>query len=485
MTGDRLASPGLHQLTLGVLTTIDTWSSDPALDAFRQIVEAATDQADLIPGSIGVVLPLLAGERERLRVALDLVVRLDLYEAANGLDTLVWRGHPEAVLAAAALAPHPGVGAEFRELVGAHAADMTEPWERDLFLTRLNPEHRPERESARADRQVRWFDNVKPTESPYPLALEPAMKGLNAGDQLRLAADLSGSGVVVRRLPPENSVPILPGWLPAWAPTVGPIHRDRIRPPARLDSIARQRVVREVLAVFPRRQPLHQAARRVPSAGAIIDTIEAFDDGALPRPETAFLSGWRGRRLDAWKKYEALRPIEFHGIYHWRFSQVVAFRAAAYLHERAGKRRDLGKTAAHLVEIVRNERQVPVGITSDGRVMVNRDGDLEDVATGVRASEEIISMTDVVYEPFTLGGNEVPRLLRPSQYTAVDPAIVAGLPCLAGTRISANAARSALDTARRSGADDPFEMVRRMYPELNDQQIADAEHLTSLVRAAR
>lgn len=125
-----------------------------------------------------------------------------------------------------------------------------------------------------------------------------------------------------------------------------------------------------------------------------------------------------------------------------------------------------------------------MGITSDGRVMVRRGGDLEDIETGVRASEEIISMADHVYEPFTIGGTEVPRLTRPSEHISVNPAVVAGLPCVLGTRISANAVRGALDTARIGGTD-PFQYVQSLYPELGAEQVADAKRFVAKVLATK
>lgn len=486
VTGQRVASPGLHHLTLGVFTTIDTWSSDPAIDAVTQLLEAAGDQGEMIPHSIGAVLPLLVGEGERLRVALEAIQRLDLYEAAAGLDSLVWRGLPDAVLAAASLAPHPGVSAEFRDLVHAHGSDMAEPWQRDLFWTRLDPEHRPERDSAWADREVHWFDTA-PSDAPHPIAgLAPPSGGLKARDQLRLAADLVSRGVVVRRLPAEAVSQPHPAWLASWAPVVGPRPGDRIHTPARLDSLARQRIVDAVLANFPRqRRRRSTTQRRGLSTLPEISDIEIFDDGAIPRPETAFLSGMRRGGLDRWKQEEALRPLDFRGIYHWRFSQVVAFRVASYLNAQGGRRRGLIRTAARLVEVVRNEREVPVGITSDGRVMVKRHGDLEDIETGVRASEHVISIADDVYQPFTIGGVEVPRLMHPSEHISVHPAVVAGLPCVAGTRISANAVRAALETARRGGVTNPIEYVRDLYPELRPEQVTDAERIVAKVRATR
>ncbi|MCA1703012.1 MAG: hypothetical protein LC808_06955 [Actinobacteria bacterium] len=486
VTGGRVASPGLHHLTLGVFTTIDTWASDPAIDAVTQILEAAGEQAELIPHSIGTVLPLLVGEPERLLVALDAIQRLDLHEAATGLDSLVWRGIPDAVLAAASLAPHPGVSPEFRELVQAHGSDMVEPWQRDLFLTRLDPEHQPERDSVRADREVRWFD-TPPSDARHPIVgLAPVSEGFPARDQLWLAADLVARGIVVRRLPVQALSDAPPGWLPSWAPTVGPRPSDRVRTPARIDSLARHRILDTVLANVPARIRSRSALeRRHARVLPDITDIEVFDDGAIPRPETAFLSGMRRRGLDLWKKEEALRPLEFHGLYYWRFSQVVAFRVASYLYARAGRRRGLASTAAQLVDVVRREREVPVGITSDGRVMVSRGGDLEDIETGVRASEHVISMTDDVYQPFTIEGLEVPKLTHPSEHISVHPAVVAGLPCVAGTRISANIVRAALDIARRGGVLEPIEYVQDLYPELRSEQIIDAERMVSKVRATR
>lgn len=475
--------PGLNNLVLNALATVDTWASDPGLEALAASLDAAGDDASAIPTSVGQVLPLLAGDRERLLLALELVLRLDLFEAANGLDVLVWRGDTDAVLAAAALASHPGVTAEFRDLVIAHGADLTLGWQRDLFLTRTKPDHEPEGDSARVDRTVRWFPrNISDTSHPVA-ALAPPSDDFAPEEQLRLAVDLAAAGTVVRRVPSGREVGIDERWLPRWASTIGPA--GQIRPPVRMDRLARQRLVATAMSRFTQRPQLRAGAAPRHTAFPDMNSIDVFDDGAFPRQETAFLSGLNRRQVDRSDDFPELEPILFRGQYYWKFSQLVGYRAASYLFRTSGRRRGLRGIANRLVRLARSERSVPVGITETGEVVISDKGTLINVETGQTAPESIISLVDRVYAPFPLESGTAPALMNPSLHTSVHPTVVRGAPCVTGTRVTAMTIHHALRNARLTQEGNAARSVVDMFPELSLEAVWDADRLVNDIRATR
>lgn len=481
LTGQPVASPALHHLTLRVLSSVDTWTTDPGRVAFQRLVEEADDDdVSLLPDSIGAVLPLLEGMPERLRAAMDLIVKFDLFEAARGLSILIWRGHPAATLAGACLYSNPGVSEEFRDLISAHAHDLVESWERDLYLTRLNADHVPESDAARVDRRVRWLPNM-PGDALFAAAGVPAGDAdLDARTHFRIILDLVAAGVVVRRWPIHT--PVERQWLPKWVPVVNRSKAMVLRPDAAPHE--RQRLVRNVFAPVPRawreRHPL--VSEPPPPPGDLTD-IEVFDDGAIPRREVAYLAGMRPAQFASLRRFESLQPFHFRGTAYWRFSQVVGLRAAQYLFSLSDRKRGMGFVADRLVQVASNNSRVPAGVTTDGRVLVFEGGVLYDVESGQLADEGVITFTDQVYRPFPLEDRLVPGLLRPSRLTSVHPGIVRGLPCVEGTRVTVGAVAHALSAARSSNRDDPTEFAAASFG-LDPEQVRDAEGVANAIAAA-
>lgn len=483
LTSDQLASPALHQITLDVLATVDTWAADPAWEALARLVERA-DDADVahIPASIGAVLPLLAGDRSRVDVALDAVARFDLHEAAAGVAVLVWRGVPDGVLAGAALVPHPGVPQSFRDLVGAHAADLGEEWQRRLFRVRVDPGFEPSSDHVAWERAVRWL-SPDPSTSRFAAALlEPPSERLSARDHFRLLLDLVAAGVVVRRMPTMERP--APPWAPAWAPRIGAYaHTPRFAAASPVSALERRRIIERVFRLTPHAW----RASRLPTtherlSPPELSTIQVFDDGALPRREVAYLSGLRGRQFDRLHRYENLRPLRFRGVNYWTFGQVVGLRAASYLFRLSGRRTRLATVADRLVGLARTHDQVPVAITQTGNVLVKEDDVLYDVESGQVVDEGVVSLVDQVYEPFVLDGATVPRLLRPAQHVAVHPGVVRGLPCVTESRVSVRAVASILQAARVAGKADAVAYASDVFG-IDESKVVDAERVAHAVSA--
>lgn len=482
VTSAPVASPSLYQLTLSVLGTVDTWASDPAQLALSQLVEEAPDdEVALVPHSVGAILPLLVGQPDRLRVAFDAIIRFDLYEAAPGLSVLVWQNHPEAILAGAALARHPGAPESFHDLVGAHLSDLNDHWQQDLYLTRLRSDHEPDTDAARIDRQVRWLPQEASDSRFATVVVEPMSEHFPARSHLRLLIDFVTAGVVVRRLPTAEETD---GRVPRWVPVVGPRSRlPALRVAGYPNASTRRRIVRLVRSFAPNAwRSTAPLAPQLPSPLSEVDDIDVFDDGSLPRREVAYLSGVRPHQLGSLKGYPSLIPLSFRGSNYWTFSQLVGLRTARYLFQLSGRNRNLLKVAADLVTLAREARQVPVAITKVGEVLVKDGDNLHNLETGQLVYEDVISMVDDVYEPFTLDGEQVPRLLRPSPHVSVHPGVVRGLPCVGETRVTVAAVASALSVARSARRSDPASFAAETF-EISIEQVHDAERVSNAIRS--
>ncbi|MEA3075469.1 MAG: hypothetical protein QOF60_377 [Actinomycetota bacterium] len=480
LIGQPVASPALHHLTLRVLSTIDTWASDPARLAFERLVDDVDDdEIALLPSSIGDVLPLLEASRDRLRIGFEIVTRYDLFEAARGLSILVWQGDPEATLAAATLHSHPAVTGEFRDLIGTHLAFLDAEWEQDLFLTRLRLDHVPKSAPAQAERRLRWIPR-SPRDAAFAAAAVEVGSDLDSRTEFRMVLDLAAAGVAVRRVPTGLNPPDV--WLPRWVPRIGSnAHGLALKSGA--SAADRQRIVRQVLAFAPSawkaKHALAPSERLLPLEAL---DVAVFDDGAMPRREVAYLSGVRTKQMANMRKYDSLAPFYFRGAAYWRFSQVVGLRAAQYLFRLSDRRRGLVDVADRLVRVARENSRVPAGITTDGRVLVNENGVLYDVESGQLAEEDVITFTDEVFRPFSLDDRVVPGLLRPSLLTSVHPSIVRGLPCVEGTRVTVGAVAHAVAAARNSNHAAPIEFAAKAFG-LTPDQIRDAEGVATAIAA--
>lgn len=493
LTATPPAPPAVHHLTLRTLATTDSWISDPSRAALESILLDADDrEVPYVPRSIGMVLPLLTGAPDQLRIALEAILQYDLHEAAEGLSVLVWRGHQDAILTAAALVANPLVSADFRDLVSAHGSDLAEEWQRDLYQTRMDPDHIPTSDIARLDRQVRWLPGAAEQSAFAVAAVAPPSNPKGWRGYLLLLCDLVSAGIVVRRTATgAHSRDIDSVWLRRWAHTIGDQPTAQISVPsfkALERREERQKLVRLVSRLFPTvkvdlmpAQPLGQEPLgQLPD----VSSIEVFESGALPRPEVAYLSGLRGSQFESFRKHPSLHPVTVRGMNYWSFSQVVGLRASRYLFSQSGRYKGMAQVAAKLVTLTRLHQTVPVAITRSGEVLVkDDDGVLYDVETNQIVEERILSLVDDVYHPFNIMGASVPALLRPSKHTEVNPQVVAGLPHIGGTRVPATTIGSAVMAARQAGSTNPWQTAASDFG-LDETAVRDAEGVALAIQAA-
>ena len=126
---------------------------------------------------------------------------------------------------------------------------------------------------------------------------------------------------------------------------------------------------------------------------------------------------------------------------------------------------------------------MPVAVTNAGEVLVkDDDGFLYNIETNQIVSEAIL-LVDEIYRPFDILGARVPALLRPSDHTEVNPDVVAGLPHVEGTRVSAMTVGSAVMAARNAGRSNPWLVAAEMF-DLEDAEVRDAEEVALAIQAA-
>jgi hypothetical protein len=464
---------------LTAIALADTWSSDPALDAFEGVLGVLSDdEAAAAPSSIGQILPLLVADRDRLRLGLELVVRLDLVEALAGLQPLLMAGDQDALLAAASQVNSPQVPPMLRDVLLVQGSDL-DGWARDIFLGRVDPTFAPETDVGRADKAARWPTGHLTSGSAL-VGVEMPSDNFSPKAHLAVVVALARAGCLVRRVPTQGVAAL---GLPSWVPVIGPSAAAApFRVTAALDTLRRRRLLAAIAKLYPVAQlrlDFHREGlerRSVP----LLDDIEVFDAGAIPRREVQFLSASGPSRLARAKDFPALAPREFRGLNYWTFSQLVGLRVAAYLFRQSGRPRGLMQVANDLVDVVRSEKQVPVAVTSTGAVVVERHGSLHELESGQVVMGEVVAI-DEIYQPFPLGGGAAPALLQPSGRTAVHPSIARGLPCVAGTRIPVGVIGKALSST--PGPDGPARVANLF--ELDEASVEDARTVSSRILAYR
>lgn len=446
VAANRLARPGLHQVTLSVYATVDPLASNPAVEAFSQLLNIISpEDAALAPESLGEIVPLLVGDPSRFQIALDTIVRLDLYEALTGLHRLLLAGNEKALLAAAAVAGDPATDSLIKDLIQTSASGLT-AGARDLLLTRLDQSYEPASEIGRFERLVRW-PQIDVFRAPVPAVIvEPPSESFNPAAHLRTVVEMARLGCTVyrpSRLPVDSRF--------KHVPVIGPHATDEsFRVTERFTAYQSKRIVQALNARFPGATvERFSAASETSTSEQDLDTFDVFTGGALPTVEVLYLSGLRHGELLNVRHHASLKPRKYRGFNYWTFDQVVGLRVATYLFHLSGRRRKgFFDVAAKLVDLVHEHREVPVAVavTSKGEVLKLEHGEPFDIESGQTASHDIVSMVDDVYQPFSFSGATVPSLRRPSRYTSVHPSIVRGVPCVSNSRIPV----TAIERASRS-----------------------------------
>lgn len=503
------ASPALNRAVLHVLGHASLHRGRPISDTWVDLVRDLDDgEARALPESLGLALPLLAGDRERLQLAVDVAVAFDLYEVAPHLVRLLDEGtDPDLVVAAASLAANPATPTEVLQRLRRVAAVAQLPAHRSrAFELRLDPTAPATTDLERLLRSQQWPGFASNGHhSPAPIvgvdvAMEPARWGL------QLLTALHQAGATVRRIPRSvgHQVPI--GWLGRSTPIVTASSRTiaRVReweqdvtgaqlvllgpsgdaarsiperlgvvkaPPASRDLFAE--LLKDIQALLPHGQRLRYAAAGLHPA-RVAEPLEegAATLGAFTAREMAFLAAGRGRDevYRFGRTVRGLRPRKVDGFAYWRFNQVVALRTYNFFRTLTG-RRVPGDVIGTLAEYGGRQQETQVAVTATGRVIeVSNDEEMYDVKSRQSVMGPVVRLDDV-FQPFTLGGGRTfPDLLQPGPHSRVHPAILGGTPVVAGTRI---ACKAVARLERAHGV----EAAGHAYPALSDSEVRDAVHV--------
>ena len=159
-----------------------------------------------------------------------------------------------------------------------------------------------------------------------------------------------------------------------------------------------------------------------------------------------------------------LTPLVSKAI-RWAFRDLVAVRTWSYLKSISHRRVSTGVVPA-LSKFVGNTEAVKLGVTSVGKVMVDRGDGWKDMVTGQMPLDLSITDIDDVFRPFPFGAGKTVALLKASPNTRLHPSVLHGTPHLKGHRISA---KSLAGLDKRNG----HEAVLSAYPELQDVPFDD------------
>lgn len=459
----------LHAAVLNMLLRVDprSWSVAATTDdLFRHLT---AEEAEQLPAAMGGVLPLLRSDPERMRRVAEIAVRFDLFEIARPLAELALdTGDRQLLLAVASLCGNPAVESHVRSRVADAVAD--DP----AVRIRLDPTAVPK--SADEERLL-WqlWPGARRDDGRFALAPVVVLdRSFSADVSMRFAVRLVEAGATVRRLAGHSPVPF---WFGAQTVLVCTARtRLRVRNhkpefPLRRIIVADirddERVVRKLLRSINAALTGSQLLR-LEALGPQIATNYwepgVFTAGVYQTREVAFLSGAATSTLYGMCKRGLLKPWR-DVVNLWKFSDLVAIRTWAYL-KSLSPGRVRSKVIPALAGFAGDSEAVNLGVTSQGRVLVDRGNGWEDVETDQRHLDLPITDVDDAFRPFPYGRGTVVNLLKASPNTRLDPTVLHGTPYLDGHRISAKALAR---LSERGGMD----LIRACYPELDSRDIDD------------
>jgi uncharacterized protein (DUF433 family) len=213
---------------------------------------------------------------------------------------------------------------------------------------------------------------------------------------------------------------------------------------------------------------------------------------ALRRPmgqyrarRAAQLSGIPQRTLYDWARHDVLTPDYPGRPTRWSYRDLVYLRLLAWLRGKGMPRPD----AAARVRDIRAFLQAP----GEGRTTLRSDGiglligdENVDRLSGQAVLDGMLNYFDVfdLTAPIKVaewGRRRLwgPNLVRPSGHTSISPLVMAGEPCVRGTRVPT----SVLYALRAERGLQPAQLAR-LYPGLEPDEVADALALENRLRLA-
>ncbi len=456
-------SPGLYAAVLHALSGTDPHSR-PLDSTITELAEGLTSfHAAGLPQAVEEVLPLLRGDPERLHFAVEMALRLGIFEVAGAVtDLALATGDRKLLLNAASLCGNPAVADSIRARVAVMVSD--DPPGR----IRLDPDAVPSTTDEKR-LYLQCWPGARREDVPFALApvvvLDSSFDSLHL---LKLSVSLDRVGAVIRRLVPNTEVPLWFGYqtvLVCRPPTRSRVLSSYPRfPEAQIlvedslpeDSRQLNVLLRRVNAALPGSQKLRLARAPIELAKSLWEP-EVFTAGVYKTSETAFLSGTKVSSMHYLRGRGLLEPMPSRDI-RWAFSHLVAVRTWSYLKSVAPGRVSSGVVPA-LARFAGDSEAVKLGVMSDGAVLVDRGDGWCDVETGqIQIPMGIIDIDDV-FRPFEYGGGKVLPLPVVSDNTRLHPAVLHGTPHLKGHRISAKALASLHER-------DGNKAITSAYPEL-------------------
>jgi hypothetical protein len=445
-------------------------SAPDALASFAFELKSA--EAAVFPGALAGVLPLLHGDLDRTRFAVELASLLDLWEIAGEVaEIAVSRRDPDLILAASSLCGTAGLnGARADRLLGALSGA---PELRRAAEIRLRPEAQPQTADEHLLFLQRWPGfRTRGDQSPAApvVVLDSA---LDAAEMLTLAIELLRAGASVRRLPPTNP----PNWFgPDTVLVCAARTRTRVlsaypgfqeshlfTAPQLGSDQGVAVLLRRINAVLPSQRRLRLGELRTELATSVWDP-DVYGLGVYETREASFLTAAPTSAMYRLAKQGLLEPRCF-GVYMWAFRDLVALRTWHYLKSQSAKRISSGIIPL-LARFSGDTKVVRLGATSDGHVLADRGSGWEDIVSGAQVMDLPVEDVDDAFRPFSLGGRRAPDLLAASQHTRLHPAILHGAPYRRGYRITA---ASLASLEKRNG----YAAITAAYPQLEGVDVSD------------
>ena len=477
-------TPGLYASVLHAVRSADPYEAS-ATDVLAPFAaELTSEEAAMFPAALAGVLPLLYGDLDRTRLAVELAVLLDLWEIAREVaDIAVLRGDPELILAASSLLGSAGLNGEPVERLLAALAPTP-----DLLRAakiRLRPDMQPQTANEALLYLQRWpgvRTQAEMSRAAPVLVVDPA---LDPADMFTLAVEAIRAGAAVRRLPPAT----VPDWFgPETVLVCSPQTRSRVLsanpgfPESHVLVAPRlgndqdlSSLLHRINSVLPGRNQLRLERLRTEVAVSVWNP-DVYGLGVYETREASYLTSAPTSTIYRLADKGLLAPRRF-GVIVWAFRDLVAVRTWRYLKSQSAK-----PISSAIVPVLANfsgdSQAVRLGATSDGRVLVDRGSGWEDIVSGAGVLDLPIEDIDNGFRPFSFGARRAPDLLAASDNTRLHPAILHGAPYRRGYRITA-AALAALD--ERNG----YTAITAAYPELDGVDVDDTVEVGRQLAAAR
>jgi uncharacterized protein (DUF433 family) len=195
------------------------------------------------------------------------------------------------------------------------------------------------------------------------------------------------------------------------------------------------------------------------------------------------LSAVPSRTLHDWATSGVLVPDWFAARPRgWSYRDIVYARLLAWLRSKHMERRAASERVAHVRKLL-SDSAIDPSVHSDGTIFLIGN-ESTDRFTGQQAFDGLVAVLDVfeLTEPIegvSRGELWGPSLVRPSAHTYISPWVLAGEPCVEGSRVPSST-MYALATERGLDA----VAIHRLYESLSVDAIEDAVALEARLRAA-